>query len=200
MKNYFLLTILGVLSAANCFPQHEENRWKIDTSGGITWQVVKNDSHKDHIEMSGKFISAVIRYGLNEDQSVYVSRDIVWPMLRTLPNNTHASLTRTFNFNLLKSLSINRKAIEKEIVTDFSLDGTLVIESTLNGNFQLTRTLFPSVDKPAFCEKYVLKNNSNKTAVIEIPEVNTIVRTNPSEGVEGTYTLKTSTKTMDSSV
>jgi hypothetical protein len=194
MKNYFLLTILGVLSAANCFSQHEENRWKINTSGGITWQVVKNDSHKDHIEMSGKFISAVIRYGVNEDQSAYVSRDIVWPMLRTVPNNTHASLTRTFNFDLLKSLSINRKAIEKEIITEFRLDGKLTIESTLNGNFQLTRTLFPSTDKPAFCEKYVLKNNSNKTAVIEIPEVNTIVRTNPSEGVEGTYTLKTSTK------
>ena len=141
--------------------------------------------------MSGKFISAVIRYGVNEDQSVYVSRDIVWPMLRTIPNNTHASLTRTFNFDLLKSLSINRKAIEKEIVTEFRLDGKLTIESTLNGNFQLTRTLFPSTDKPAFCEKYVLRNSSNKSAVIEIPEVNIISYTNPAEGVDGSYTLKT---------
>jgi hypothetical protein len=171
----------------------QENRWKINQSGGITWNVQEAEIHKDHIEMSGKYISAVIRYGLNEDQSAYIGRDIVWPMLRTIPNNTHVSLTRTFNYNLLKSLSINRKAIEKEIVTDFSLDGTLVIESNLNGNFHLTGTLFPSVDKPVFCEKYVIKNNSNKTASIEIAEANTLVRTNPDKGVEGSYTLKTRT-------
>jgi hypothetical protein len=191
MKKYFLLTIFGLIVSGICFSQQLENRWKINPSGGITWQVVKNDAHKDHIEMSGKFISAVIRYGVKEDQSAYVSRDIVWPMLRTIPNNTHSSLTRTFNFDLLKSLSINRKAIEKEIVTEFRLDGKLITESTLNGHFQLTRTLFPSTDKPAFCEKYVLRNNSNKSAVIEIPEVNIISRTNPAEGVDGSYTLKT---------
>lgn len=184
-----LLITITFFYCANILAQ--ENRWKINLSGGITWKVEESEIHKDHIEMSGKFISAVIRYGVNADNSSFVSRDIVWPMLRTIPNNTHASLTRAFNFDLLKSLSINRKAIEKEIITEFRLDGKLTIESKLNGNFQLTRILFPSTDKPAFCEKYVLRNNSNKSAVIEIPEVNIISHTNPAEGVDGSYTLKT---------
>lgn len=193
MRKYVLLTLLVFFASGICFSQQQENRWKICPGGGIKWQVAKNDAHKDHIEMSGKFISAVVRYGTNEDQSAYLSRDIVWPMLRTIPNNTHASLTRTFNFDLIKLLSINRKAIIKEIITGFELDGKLTIESTLNTNFKLTRTLFPSTDKPVFCEKYVLINNSNKNAIVEIPEVNNIVRTNAADGVDGQYLLLTST-------
>jgi len=77
----------------------QDNRWQINPSGGITWQVEKPDTHKDHIEMSGKYISAVVRYGVNTDRSFYISRDIVWPMLRTIPNNTHGSLTRSFNID-----------------------------------------------------------------------------------------------------
>ncbi|HNW54687.1 MAG TPA: hypothetical protein PKN21_10480, partial [Bacteroidales bacterium] len=86
----------------------QQNRWQINPSGGITWPVGASAEHKDHIEMSGKYISAVIRYGVNPDQSLYLSRDIVWPMLRTIPNNTHASLTRTFNTDIVKQININK--------------------------------------------------------------------------------------------
>ncbi len=197
-RNLLLLITIIIVYCTDIHAQ--ENRWIINQSGGITWKVEEGDIHKDHIEMSGKFISAVIRYGVNTDQSSFVSRDIVWPMLRTIPNNTHASLTRTFNFNLLELISINRKSIEKEIVSEFVLDGTVTIKSTLNGDFQLTRTLFPSTDKPAFCEHYILTNKSNKPATIEIPEINNIVITNSAEGVEGAYTLKSRTKNHGSFV
>lgn len=181
-----------------CFSIHltahaQENRWKINESGGITWQVNKTDAHIDHIEMSGKFISAVVRYGINPDQSFYISRDIVWPMLRTIPNNTHASLTRTFGINPANMIYINKKLVAKETVNEIVLDGKMIVKSTWNDKFQFERTLFPSTDQAFFCEKYVLTNTSDKPISVEIPEINNSTHTNPAEGVYGSYVLTTQT-------
>ena len=167
----------------------QQNRWHINPSGGITWQVEKSETHKDHIEMSGKFISAVVRYGVNPDKSFYLSRDIVWPMLRTIPNNTHASLTRTFNINLIDMISISKHVVTKEIVDEIILNGKLTVRSTLNETYSLERTIFPSTDQPVFCERYVLTNKSDKSISVEIPEINDNVITNPAEGVDGSYLL-----------
>ena len=168
----------------------QQNRWQINATGGITWPVNDSNEHKDHIEMSGKYISAVIRYGVNPDQSLYLSRDIVWPMLRTIPNNTHASLTRTFNTDIVKQININKRPAVKERVDEISLDGKITIKSTINEKFQLLRVLFPSTDKPLFCEKYVLLNKSEKPANIEVPHIDNILLTNAADGVEGSYLLR----------
>lgn len=185
------ILLFAVLNFA-CFTcvNAQQNRWQINPSGGITWPVVASDDHKDHIEMSGKYISAVIRYGVNPDQSLYLSRDIVWPMLRTIPNNTHASLSRTFNIDIVKQININKRPAIKEIVDEIILDGKITIISTINEKFQLRRILFPSTDKPMFCEKYVLKNAGEKPATIEIPQIDNILTTSPTDGVEGSYSLR----------
>jgi hypothetical protein len=167
----------------------QENRWKINQSGGISWQVGEKDSHKDHIEMSGKYISAVVRYGVNPDMSFFISRDIVWPMLRTIPNNTHASLTRTFNIDLLDMIYINKQAVIKEIVNEIAMNGFITVKSTLNEKYTLERIIFPSTDQPVFCEKYVLTNKSGKSISVEIPDINDNVNTNPAEGLAGSYLL-----------
>jgi len=189
MNKYLLLLLLGLMVSMNSFSQQDENRWKIKSSGGITWHVGNPDVHKDHIEMSGKYISAVVRYGVNTDRSFFINRDIVWPMLRSIPNNTHASLTRAFNFELIDLIFINKSNVVKEIVNEIQLDGKLTVRSTLNDNCRLERTIFPSTDMPVFCEKFVLTNTSDKTVSIEIPEINDHTRTNPAEGTEGSYLL-----------
>ncbi len=185
-----ILVLFGLLFIESGYSQDGQNRRKISESGGITWLVKDPEVKRDHIEMSGKYISTVIRYGVNDDQSFYCSRDIVWPMLRTIPNNTHASLTRSFNLDLIKMISINKRLVHEDKVNEISLNGTIIVKSVLAGNFNLVRTLFPSTDLPAFCEKYELTNNSKKPATIEIPEVNNTIRTNSTEGTEGSYTLK----------
>lgn len=140
--------------------------------------------------MSGKYISAVVRYGVNSDQSLYISRDIVWPMLRTIPNNTHASLTRTFNIDLVDLIFINKHSVTKEIVNEMLLDGKLTVKSTLNDNCSMERTIFPSSDRPVFCEKYVLTNKSDNPVSVEIPDIKNITNTNPEEGVDGSYFIQ----------
>lgn len=46
--------------------------------------------------MSGLRVSTVLRYGVDANGAFMLNRSMVWPMLRTIPNNTHASLMRRF--------------------------------------------------------------------------------------------------------
>ena len=193
MKHFIQLTI--ILSIISFFGANANgNRWKINKAGGISWIVTDQLPHHDHIEMSGKYISAVIRYGVEADKSFWISRDIVWPMLRTIPNNTHASLTRSFNLDPVKMISINTRLVQQEIVNEILLDGKITVKSTLNGTVQLVRTLFPSTELPVFGEKYELLNIGNKPVTVEIPDVNILTRTKPEEGTEGSYTLHIQSK------
>lgn len=171
------------------FTQNQDNQWEINDLGGIVRKIEPGNPFTDHIEMSGKFISAVVRYGVNANQSYYISRDIVWPMLRTIPNNTHASLIRSFNLDPISLISVNGWPVKQETVIDFSLDGKITVNSRLDKDIHLSRTIFPSTDLPAFCEKYELTNQSDKPLVIDFPEISNTIRTLPEQGVEGSYTL-----------
>ena len=186
-EKMLLVSFFFIICFTNILAQN--NRWQLNEQGGITWQVKEGDKHKDHIEMSGKFISTVVHYGVNSNQSFYISRDIVWPMLRTIPNNTHASLIRSYNTDLIGMVSVNKKLVQQEKVTEITLDGKITASSTLSGNLELERTIFPSTDLPIFCEKYVLINKGNKTATIEVPKVEIILQTCSEEGIDGSYNL-----------
>lgn len=48
-----------------------QTRWEVvPDSTAIVWNVREGDSHRDHIEMSGLRISAVLRYGVGADGAV----------------------------------------------------------------------------------------------------------------------------------
>ncbi|MDN3655732.1 hypothetical protein QWZ08_08850 [Ferruginibacter paludis] len=191
MKRILLITMLFT-SLQKTMAQ--QNRWALANGNTIQWTVSDRLPHQDHIEMSGKFISAVIHYGVNADQSFFINRDIVWPMLRTIPNNTHASLIRSFNIDPVKMIVVNKKQIQAEKVTTISLNGTLVVKSTLNEHLELTRTIFPSTGLPVFCEQYQLLNKDEKPATVEIPLLNIKTATNAADGVEGSYDVMVQTK------
>ncbi len=168
--------------------QENANRWEINDRGGITWKIDDRVPHHDHIEMSGKRISAVISYGVEGDNSFFVKRDLVWPMLRTIPNNTHASLMHAFSEDILKSITINGNPV-KEQVTQISLNGTIEVKSLIGEDIEFIRTLFPSTEQAVYYEKYVIKNHGQKSVEIEIPEVDKITSTEKKKGVDGAYTL-----------
>ncbi|MDB5275434.1 MAG: hypothetical protein JWR61_389 [Ferruginibacter sp.] len=191
MKRILLITMLFT-SLQKTMAQ--QNRWELAGGNTIQWTVSDRLPHQDHIEMSGKFISAVIHYGVNADQSFFINRDIVWPMLRTIPNNTHASLIRSFSIDPVKMIVVNKKQIQGEKVITVSLNGTLVVKSMLNEHLELTRTIFPSTGLPVFCEQYQLLNKDEKPATVEIPLLNIKTATNAADGVEGSYDVMVQTK------
>lgn len=171
---------------------YAQQRWHLNQDGGISWEVKSGDNaHSDHIEMSGLKVSTVVRYGVDDEGKFLLNRGMVWPMLRTIPNDTHASLMRKLGWNPLENVLINNVQI-KEQVRRISLDGTMEVESDLStrqGVVGLTRILFPSTTQPMFCEKYVLENKGNKAVTVEINQVKNVMTTAAEKGVNGSYRI-----------
>lgn len=182
---FWTLVCGGTLSA--------QNRWSINPDGSISWNVKDRIPHYDHIEMSGLKVSTVLRYGVNADGSFELNKSMVWPMLRTIPNNTHASLMRRFAWNATDMVAVNGQSLSGEKVNKITLDGKMTVESTIglprNAEAELTRIIFPAVAKPAVYEKYILRNTGSSPLTVEVPESRAVINTDPEKGVDGSYKL-----------
>ncbi|MDR2969629.1 MAG: hypothetical protein LBV32_08510 [Tannerellaceae bacterium] len=195
MKKILILFLSILFPVGNAQNDRTANRWKIDDSGSITWTIDSRIPHDDHIEMSGERISTVLRYGVDAKGAFTLERSFVWPMLRTIPNNTHASLMRRFGWNIIGDmLTINGRRVADEKVKSITLDGVMTVVSEFelprNGKIELTRYLFPSTQKAAYCEKYAITNAGQQPFVIEVPEARSITKTDPQKGVDGEYEIE----------
>jgi hypothetical protein len=190
IKNHlsFIFTVTWLICSIGDLFSQDNRRWQMNRDGSISWIISNTIPHSDHIEMSGKKVSCVLRYGVNAEGAFKATRSIVWPMLRTIPNNTHASLTRQFAQDGFDLVTVNYKPIAKEKVISISLNGTLLVKSKAN-NVELTRQYFPSTSLAGYIEIYTIKNASAKAIEIEIPKSNNIYQTDPAKGTDGSYDL-----------
>lgn len=172
----------------NMLVRADENRWKINPSGSISWFIDNRLPHSDHIEMSGDSISAILRYGVNTDKSFQIERQLVWPMLRTIPNNTHASLIRSFSEDLIGKISVNGRLIKGEKVDEISLNGLMTVKSSANG-MEIERVIFPSTGRPFFYEEYRITNRQDRPLSVEIPDYRVDYTTDPQKGTVGSYSV-----------
>jgi hypothetical protein len=197
MKTHLIKFLFSFVPLSFCYAGDvpEDNRWSINSYGGITWTIDERLPHSDHIEMSGEQISVVLRYGVDKSGAFQLERSFVWPMLRTVPNNTHASLMRRFGWNVVADmLTVNGRRIAPETVKTISLDGIMTVVSEFayprDGKLELTRYLFPSTVNAAFCEKYVLRNTGQTRMTVEVPDARSTTKTDASQGVDGEYVFE----------
>lgn len=167
---------------------HAQDRWKAEPDGSIRWAIRNGEAHTDNIEMSGRFISTIITYGVDEKGKLVISRQLIFPMLRTIPNDTHASLIYTFGAEASPVIKISNRQVN-EIVTGFSIKGILTIEGTINSNIIVTRQLMPSVDKPLMVEKYTLVNKSAKDISVDVEEFEKYTRSHREKSVYDVYEI-----------
>ena len=186
----------GIAFMPNCIQAQESTRWSLGNENQISWQPEKTDSHQDHIEMSGKRVSVVLRYGV-QNGAFTLNKSMVWPMLRTIPNNTHASLMRRYGWNVLDMITVNGRAFTDEQVESISLKGILKVVSNYNlgrrGQWKLIREYFPSTEHPALMECYSLINTGKTSLAIELPQVDQQSFTDPQKGVTGSFRIETRT-------
>jgi len=150
--------------------QQTQDRWLLLADGGIEWDL-RTDSrlpHTDHLEMSGKKVSVIVRYGVDARGELLLSRKVVWPSLRTIPNDTHGSLIRDFGRQQMPQLYVSGKAVESERPVRISFDGLLHICSVTDHGIQVCRTLFPSTDAPSCIEKITLTNLESQPVPVRI--------------------------------
>lgn len=189
MKSRFVLILIAIFF---CLNSQAQNRWNLDSDGGISWNVKQGEAHSDNIEMSGRFISVITTYGVDSDGKLTGRKQLVFPMLRTIPNDTHASLSYTFGPESEPTIKINNRTVS-EVVTRFSLRGILTTESVINGNVTVKRVFFPSTDKPFAIEKFTIINSSAKDITVDIEDFEKNTRTHIEKSVYGVYEISAKT-------
>ena len=189
-----ILLACGIAIMPHCIQAQESHRWSLGNENQISWQPEKTESHQDHIEMSGKSVSVVLRYGV-QNGAFTLNKSMVWPMLRTIPNNTHASLMRRYGWNVLDMITVNGRAFTDEQVERISLKGILKVESNYDlgrrGQWKLVREYFPSTEHPALMECYSLINTGKTSLAIELPQIDQQSFTDPQKGVTGSFRIET---------
>ena len=181
-------------------------RWEIRPGGrDIVWKVGSDIPHDDHIEMSGERMAFVLRWGIDPNGAFRQERSLVFPLLRTVPNDTHASLMYRMATDIPSLLGVNGLALQAERVEQVSVDGALTVRSLwgvgkMNAGsardtkpvpvVEMTRTIFPSRSLPLMCEHYVLRNVGGKPLAVYIPEFSQVVTTDPAKGVAGSYVVR----------
>ncbi len=161
---------------------------------------------EDHLEMSGEQVSCVLRWGIGKDRTFHNEKSLVFPMLRTIPNNTHASLNYRTSADIPSLLTVNRRTLIKENVETVRINGLVEVTSLWSksndfigvGNgktetpcIRMVRTIFPSTEATAVCEKFVIKNVTADNLLLTVPEFCEVTSTDPGAGVDGTYLIRT---------
>lgn len=185
-KTFMIVPLLLMLFIENSLAQ---NRWNIEDDGGISWKVGVNDVHSDHVEMSGKQLSVILTYGTDARGFLISSKQLIFPMLRTIPNDTRGHTTYTFGTEVSPIIKINRKKIN-ETVKQFYLKGLLRTQSDAGSQVTISRTFLPSVDKPFAIEEFIITNNSKKEIEVEVEDFEKNTRSAPGKSVYGVYEVQ----------
>lgn len=187
------LYVCLVLVSFASYGQKKSYRWDFGPDQSIRWLTRPNSGHVDHIEMSGLQVSAIVHYGVSANGELQLQKKVIFPMLRTIPNNTHASLTVNFDDTKKLNVKVNDKDL-LEYPKLFDLKGKLTITSSTNSTLEVTRVLFPSADKPALMEIVKLKNKGSIPCSVSISKRNEVIKTDSAKGVYGQYIVSAELK------
>ena len=126
----FLIACVVVSFTASATPS-----WEINSRGAIQWNVDKAQlPHKDHVEMSGEQMAFVLRWAINADGALDLDRSLVFPMLRTIPNDTHASLMHRLNTDITSMVSVEEKSLYNEVTKFVEIDGMFRLAGLLKAS------------------------------------------------------------------
>jgi len=181
--------------------------WTLSDSTGAIVFTPSDEKlpYNDHIEMSGQQMAVVLRWGVDEQRRFTAERSLVFPMLRTIPNNTHASLMHRVGIDIPSLISVNGLCLAGEQVGQVWIDGYVGVSSTFSvgrpnigaarGTYRtpavrMTRCIFPSTDKPLMAELYTYTNISGSAQTVYIPEYSQVFTTQPERGVTGAYVIR----------
>ena len=189
MKTKALILFIAVISVFNLSAQ---NRWILLPDGSISWSIKNGEAHSDNIEMSGRFISVITTYGVDETGELISSKQLVFPMLRTIPNDTRGNLIYTFSSDAVPMIRISNRPVNEQIIR-FSLKGILTTTSIINNNINLIREFFPSTDKPLAIEKYTIENTSARNITVDVEDFEKNTRSHRERSVYDIYEISAKT-------
>jgi hypothetical protein len=160
------------------------------SDGGIQWNVKQGQLHVDNIEMGAFGAGYIVTYGVKEQGLLYLSRHCVYPTLRTIPNDTHASFQLDISNEKLPQILINGAPLEEHAIR-FEINGLLTASSVTGIGIEIEHIFYPSSNDKCNIECIVLKNPTNSPAKIEITQERLIVHSY-ARGTKGVYVVEIS--------
>ena len=179
--------------AVHTIPGADSSRWDIAGHHAVQWDGKRGGlPHQDHVEMAGRQVAVVYYWDVDAQGRFHVNRHMIFPSLRRLPNNTHASWMPRENADFVDGTLLNGRSLEQETVQQVRLDGMLTIKSewkNSKGRMSLVRQLWPSTSLPMTLESYTWTNLSETEVELHLPSLYVRRTTNPERGLTGSYNL-----------
>jgi hypothetical protein len=198
LKTCFFSILIILFSCLTSYAQQQNlpaqnNRWAIQQNGSILWKTDGRLPHADHIEMSGEKVSLWVGYRIDSPGLATITRTVVFPTFRMLPDDTRSHITYTFQDNELPRIYINNELLKIDNlpggvagdmplkVNSISQHGIMRISAQAGntGLVDIERSLFPSVDKPLAIETFKLTNVSDKPVTVAMEKLKREVTTDP---------------------
>ncbi len=146
-----------------------QERWKLAESG-IAWEIPGSEGlpHEDHVELSGRRVSAIVRYGVDEKRRLVLSREVIWPTLRLKRDDVRGYLRQTWGNEIIPPIRIEGIPLVPGPVREVRLwEGRLTITHGPLDGIIVQRHLFPCENEPALLERWSIINFSNAPVGLE---------------------------------
>ena len=191
------LLLLGWLSAlllppTPAHPGTDAPDWRLRPGGGIHWLLQDSSAlpHRDHMAMSGRSVDLILEWQIDAQRRFHATRVIRWPMLRTLPDNTHASLQRRRSTDTEPVILIDGQPLSAGTVREVHIYGMLQVISEHPEGLALRRTIFPSLHAPVVIDLLRLTNRSDKPVQVTVPRWHEHEDTPADQGRLGSYVIE----------
>ena len=140
----------------------------------------------DTVEMTGDNISAIVTYGVDDDGTLQLSRELYYPAIRTIPRVTHGTLRVVHGNGERQTFAVNGETVV-ECPDEVTFDGVLTVRSFDRARrVSFTRTVFPHTHDAVYVERTVIKNESDCPLTISTDGVNMRRLARCAEGVFAT--------------
>jgi len=173
----------------------ERSRWQLTDNNAITWTIEGSQlPHSDDIEMSGRKISGIVSYTVNEDGQLSLERQLIYPQLHPYIKETdpwwkayRAYVNKTYTDEILPKFYIGDKEFVPGKLKQVIIDGIITFEHEASSlGLTLSRKLFPSTDKSLFMETWIITNTTDSELII-LPAAS--IQLTTEKGKDGNFTI-----------
>ena len=169
------VALLIALSSIRAQDQCEFSKWRLySDKGTLEWlpdrDLTVHYPHEDHIAMSGFSVDMILEWQVDSNREFSATRVIRWPMLRTIPDDTHASLQRRLNDIDDPVPVVDGQPLRGLKMYYVIIHNDFTVSSRSDGKLERKTTIFPSMQSPAIIDYHTLTNLSDGYQAVEIPE------------------------------
>jgi len=137
----------------------EASSWQVG-EGRIERRFAAGQAAKDHFAMAGRTADVIFEWAVATNQAFSSSAFIRWPMLRTLPDDTHAALKDRFCSKDEPVPLVDGRALAEGRAERAVIDGTFRVSGRFDEGLAFERITFPAVSSPALITRVELQNTS----------------------------------------